>query len=846
MSHPPPAINPTLPDSLDCLEWPRLMEHLQRHCLTPYGLAAWQQPFLTAGDEAALIESIETHMAAADSLRVIVTRYPIPTLSPVADCRPVIQRLAHGGELTLSEAALLVQALTESHRLTAYLERHRDIAKPETSRGDHMAEALGNLLTVLPDLTELMTSLATGFEPDGQLREDATPELARLFAGQRQKRRQTEQFLTRLLQDSAYAGMFQGDTITEREGRMVLPVRATHKNQVDGLVHGASATGGTYFIEPAQAVALNNAVIALEGDIAAEITRFLKVISTQLHPQTDDILAFFDGVGALDRHLAAACLARDLGAAIPHVLPAGPQGPQLHLADARHPLLVLQLGRENTMANTLTLGAGDTYSHEKTTQNAECDTPIRTLVITGPNTGGKTVLLKMAGLLALMVRAGLPLPSSSQSALTLFQPVLAEIGDHQNIAQGLSSFSAHLTTLRDFLRDESSLENALILIDEIAAGTDPSEGAPLATALLDAFYRRGATTLVTTHWSDLKLVAHEHPGYLNASVEFDIETLSPTYRLMLGMPGTSNALNIAARLGLPADIIEAARRHLTQPVQDTANLIETLERKHHALQKELDQAESFRRETQAEYESVSLTRHQIEAEKRKVLSQFRTSLKSRLHVLESQVKRFRKTMLQNEDGAVSNPDHAVDRLQQLQKNADTIFQDTESHIESAPGLAASQIYVGQTLYSKKMSISGEVVDLSQLATDGLVGLQAGIMRMTLPVDDLQLNPGGRAPEIPRSARATSGGKETTTAGRGAASLCDVRGQRLQDALDQVTQFLDDAVHAGLEQVAIIHGLGTGTLKQHIRDYLRESSYVRSFQAAEAVDGGDGKTIIRLR
>jgi DNA mismatch repair protein MutS2 len=468
-------------------------------------------------------------------------------------------------------------------------------------------------------------------------------------------------------------------------------------------------------------------------------------------------------------------------------------------------------------------------------------------VITGPNTGGKTVLLKTIGLFALMLRAGLHLPVAEHSSMSHFDCVLADIGDQQSIAQSLSTFSAHMERLKTFLADETDLSRGLVLIDEIVAGTDPAEGAALAKAILDELYRKGAITVVTTHLGELKLDAHQHEGFMNASVEFDPETLSPTYRLMLGVPGASNAIIIAQKLGLKESVIQRARAAMSAPMRESAELLQEFELNNRRLEEELQSARSFRLEAQEAYEKVEFERQKLETEKRQALKQFQSSLKGRIHELEEQIKIIRKELQQNETPDV---EHLARRIKHTGNRADQVFSETREGIGVSNQLTIADLKVGDTVFSRDLELTGEITALDPQSDT--VTLQAGILRITAPVSDLQkpytAKQRSKQPPKPKAldrARKVSEGESVLDEPLDPSLSCDVRGQRADDALRSVEKFLDDAVMSGYQAVAIIHGMGTGALKKEIRGYLSGSAYVKRFYPAQATQGGDGKTIIEL-
>ncbi len=811
-------------DSFELLEWPGLFEHLLAECLTPYGVRQWEaEPFL---DD---VQAIQTHQAEVDALKTLLLRYgDVTSETTMPDVAPVVMRLAKSGFLTQNDLRHLMQVLHLGGRLLLHFSRNL--------KSEPQLDLLRPLLdeAVIPQA--VLDHLSIFIEPDGELKDTASPQLAGLRAKLRHQKQALQQKIQGILHHPEYASMLQSATVTEREGRAVFPVKVEQKNKLPGVIHGASASGATVFMEPQALVDINNALQGVQAELQKEIERILKEISVYLHDHWEALDVFLNALGCLDRRLAAARLSRLLDA---NPVELAHENQMIDLKKARHPLLVLNT-RKNTdarngdktiIANDIRLGVDG----------------VRTLVITGPNTGGKTVLLKMIGLFAVMLRAGLHLPVSENSSMSYFDRVLADIGDQQSIAQSLSTFSAHMERLKTFLADETDLSRGLVLIDEIVAGTDPAEGAALAKAILDELYRKGAMTVVTTHLGELKLDAHQHEGFMNASVEFDPETLSPTYRLMLGVPGASNAIIIAQKLGLKESVIQRARAALSAPMRESAELLQELELNNRRLEEELQSARSFRIEAQEVYEKVELERQKLETEKRQALKQFQTSLKGRIHELEEQVKIIRKELHQNEAPDV---DQLARRIKHAGSRADQIFGETRDGIGVSNQLTMADLKIGDTVFSRDLELTGEITALDPQSNT--VTLQAGILRVTAPVSDLQkpyiAKPRAKQPPKPKSldrARKVSEGESVLDEPLDPGLSCDVRGQRADEALRSVEKFLDDAVMSGYQAVAIIHGMGTGALKKEIRGYLSGSGYVKRFYPAQATQGGDGKTIIEL-
>jgi DNA mismatch repair protein MutS2 len=806
-------------DSLDLLEWPALFDQLLHECLTPYGVQEWEaQPFLPNA------EAITAHQQDVDGLKTLLIRYgDVISDAGLPDIGSPIKRLAKEGFLNLQELRAIMRVLELGGRLI----RHFSRSLRSESQLDYLASLLDE--SVIPD--EVLDYLSNFVENDGNIKDSASPELFSLRQKLRHQKQAIQQKIQSFLQNPDYAQALQSATLTERDGRSVFPVKAEYKNKLPGVIHGASSTGSTVYVEPQVLVTINNALQGIQADLQKEIERILKQLSLYLQEHWEALQTLVEALGKLDRRLAGARLSRLLSGNPVTLI----QNQQLiDLKQARHPLLVLQTRKQSlikVVANDIQLGLDG----------------LRTMVVTGPNTGGKTVLLKTVGLFACMLRAGLHLPVAEASRMSEFTNVMVDTGDQQSIAQSLSTFSAHIHRLKSFLADETDLSQGLVLIDEIAAGTDPAEGAALAKAVLDELYRKGALTIVTTHLGELKLDAHQHTGFVNASVEFDAETLSPTYRLMIGVPGASNAITIAEKLGLKESVIRKARSGLSAPVRESSELLQELETRNRQLEEELQRARSYRLEAQETYEKLEYERQKLEADKRQALKQFQTSLKGRIHDLENQLKEMRKAFLL---GQVKHPEKMAGKLKDMGKKADEAFADSRESIGDIVRLKVADLKIGETVTSRQMEVTGEIIAIAAESKE--VTLQVGIMRMTVPVSDLERPYQSRLPQkqqpkaknLERKRRVDEGASVLDEPLDPSLS-CDVRGQRADDAMLQVEKFLDDAIMAGYHAVAIVHGLGTGALKKQVRQYLTHSGYVKRHYPAQATQGGDGKTIIEL-
>lgn len=827
-------------DTQAMLEWPALQARLLTLCQTPYGSDCWQhEPFLPDED------AVAAHLREVTWLRQCLERAGEPPDASItqADGRPVLGRALPGATLSGRDLALMGQTLRSGLALVRYCRQAMATWGLSDAQGlCHGFYERVQMAYAAPEPLALLGLLSAAVDDSGQMLDSASPELARLRREARRQRERIHERMQAFFTDSQTAAALQDRVLTERDGRATLPVQAAFKSVIPGVVHGVSASGATLYIEPHAVVDMNNALRVLYEQMDAEIERVARELTTVIAEAREALEAFFQTLGALDRRLAAARLARLLDADEPVLRRQGVPG--LSLRQARHPLLWLQAAdRTGIVANDVDLGD-------------ESPSGTRTLIITGPNTGGKTVFLKLVGLFALMLHAGLHLPAARGSHMALFDPVLVEIGDQQSLAQNLSTFSAHVGHLARFLHgacaSSGGLNGALVLVDEIVAGTDPAEGAALACAVLDALHQAGAITVVTTHLGELKLEARQHPGYANASVAFDAERLCPTYRLITGAPGASHAMAIAERLGVPPAVIARARAYLSAPQRDAADLIESLERKNQEVDHALASAQSAREEAQQAFTQADALRRQIRDEKRQALQLFKVSVQQRLHTLEAELKALQRQCRQSEDLSEATLSEAALRLKRTRTAAAALFAQAEDALADAAAQEPLPVLaVGDTVMCAPWGLQGEILTVDP--QEGAATLRVGQMTVRAALGDLspvalptarpsrRSRPDGAVtPERLQHAPMPEGEYRPVVT-----QECHVRGLRVEEALSQVMAFLDSAMMANHAAVRIIHGHGSGALKQAIRAYLQASPYAARFYPGAPAEGGDGQTIVEL-
>lgn len=602
----------------------------------------------------------------------------------------------------------------------------------------------------------------------------------------------------------------QEPIITVRQGRYVVPVKQEYRGTFKGIIHDQSSSGATLFIEPMQVVDLNNELRQIELKEQEEIQRILFELSQDVKKNTESLFKNIEVISELDFIFAKAKYSIKIKATRPEINTLG----YINLKKARHPLINPEI------VVPIDIHIGDQFN---------------TLVITGPNTGGKTVTLKTVGLLTLMAMAGLNIPAEEKSQVSIFEEVFVDIGDEQSIEQSLSTFSAHMTNIVSILQRVN--KNCLVLLDELGAGTDPVEGAALAMSILDALHRIGAKTIATTHYSELKQYALKTKGVENASVEFDVETLRPTYRLIIGLPGKSNAFEISKRLGLSEEIIENARRYISGEALKFEDIIADLEQKRRELEKAHQEIEILKKSVEALKGELEKEREKLKTQKDKILKEAKEKARKIIQEAKFTAEEIIKKIKEAEERA-QNKDRIIQEVREkIKKNLDELEEEVLKPKEVSYSKIPENLKEGQTVYIVPLDQNGIVLSLPDKS--GNVEVQAGILKMTVHISNLRIAE-EKEEEIKKGYSRFINEKAQSIS-----NSIDVRGMTLDDALLEVGKYIDDAYLAGLNQVTIIHGRGTGVLRSGIAQFLRNNKHVKSFRLGKYGEGGDGVTIVEL-
>ena len=756
------------------------------------------RPSLDAREVALLLQ--ET--TAARNMMDIHGAPALTNLHPVA---AALQRASLGGVLNTRELLQIASVLRTARNVASY----SGVGEERT--------CIHSIFRSLSPNKYLEEKISGAILSEDEIADNASPELADIRRKIRVTSGKAREVLQRLISSSS-AKYLQEAIVTIRANRFVVPVKAEYKGSIPGLVHDVSASGSTYFIEPMGAVKANNELRELLSKEEKEIQRILAMLSREAASFQEEILRDYDLLLALDLIFARGKLSYQMNGMEPKLVEDG----SLIFRHARHPLL------DPKKAVPVDLQLGVDFD---------------TLVITGPNTGGKTVTLKTAGLLTLMAQCGMHLPVDDGSQVSVFQKVLADIGDEQSIEQSLSTFSSHITNIVQVLGEAD--EHSLLLFDELGAGTDPVEGAALAVAIIEEARSLGAKVAATTHYAELKLYAMTTERVENASCEFDVETLQPTYRLLIGIPGKSNAFAIARRLGLPEHVIEDAAGHIDRQNIQFEDALSQMERQRQELEQEKREAARLRRQIEEDSKAAAAHRKVLETEKAKMLDEARAEAQDILaearavsNTVFHELDQMKKRQQKEQDWQSVNQQRSAlrHRINEADEKFNTRSQVPEEEPETPPAK------VGDTVELKKIGTRAQVLEVNK---DGSLQLQAGILKISAKQSEVRVVDAPKH-NAQKQMRRMVRRVQSQVRASGARPELDIRGMTGDEGVAMVDRFLDDAVLAHLTTVIIIHGKGTGALRQAVHQHLKTCKYVKSYRLGRYGEGETGVTIVELK
>ena len=752
------------------------------------------------------LEKINTYQEQTAAAFTRIIKKGRISFSDAAPVEESMKRLEIGGALGSIELLRICRLLQTSARVKAY-------GRHDTQ--DELADCLDAYFDMLEPLTLLSTEIDRCIISEDEISDDASSNLRNIRRNINLINDKVHATLTTLVNGSLRTYL-QDAIITMRGDRYCVPVKAEYRSQVHGMIHDQSSTGSTLFIEPMAIVKLNNDLKELYAKEQEEIQVILARLSEDTAAYIEQIRTDYRALTDLDFIFARGSLALRMNGSRPLLNEEG----RVHIREGRHPLL----DARKVVPITVSLGEDFTL-----------------LIITGPNTGGKTVSLKTVGLFTLMGQAGLHIPAGDHSEIAVFKQIYADIGDEQSIEQSLSTFSSHMTNIVSFLKDVD--DNSLVLFDELGAGTDPTEGAALAIAILSHLHQRGIRTMATTHYSELKVYALSTPGIENACCEFDVESLKPTYRLLIGIPGKSNAFAISGKLGLPDYIIEDAKARLTEQDVSFEDLLGDLEASKRTIEKERAEIEAARREIESLKMQAKQKQEKLDSQKERILREANEKanaiLREAKEVADETMKNFRKFGKES----ISAAEMEKEREKLRKKIQETSAKSTISIQKPKKVHKPSDFKLGESVKVLSMNLTGTVSSLPD--SRGNVTVQMGILRSQVNISDLEIIEEVNPYSSKSMKRAGGGSKIKMSKSLSVSPEINLLGKTVDEAVAELDKYLDDALLSHLGSVRVVHGKGTGALRKGIHDYLRRQKHVKSYHLAEFGEGDAGVTIVEL-
>ena len=742
----------------------------------------------------------------ADALSRVYRRGSL-YLGGAKDVRPSLKRLEVGSSLNIMELLDLCTLLETAAKAKQYA-RQNDGREEEPDTLDPLFSALEPCARLSQEIRRCILS-------EEEISDDASPALRSVRRSIRTANDRIHSTLSGMVNGSARTYL-QDAVITQRNGRYCIPVKAEYRSQVPGMIHDQSSTGSTLFVEPMAVVRLNNDLKELYLKEQEEIEHVLEQLSQEAASCTESIAQDYEILTELDFIFAKANLAREMKA----TCPVFNEKRQILIKEGRHPLL------DPSKVVPVTIRLGQEYD---------------LLIVTGPNTGGKTISLKTTGLLTLMGQAGLHIPAAQNSQLAVFDEVYADIGDEQSIEQSLSTFSSHMTNIIRILK-EASL-NSLVLFDELCAGTDPTEGAALAIAILSHLHKMGIRTMATTHYSELKVFALSASGVENACCEFDVETLSPTYRLLIGIPGKSNAFAISSKLGLPDFLIEDARGHLSEQSESFEDLLADLESSRRTIEQEQEEIREHKEEIRSLREALEKKQEKLDAQRDRILREANEQARKILQEAKDYADQTMKDFHKFGKAGISASEMEAERArlrERMKKTEKALSQPKEQKPRRA--LKPSDIHLGDTVRVLSLNLQGTVSSLPDAR--GSLFVQMGILRSQVKLSDLELVE--EAVITSKQFQKSSTGKIKMSKSASVSTEINLIGMTVDEALAHLDKYLDDAYLAHLPSVRIVHGKGTGALRKAVQGLLKRNKYVKSYRLGEFGEGDAGVTIATFK
>lgn len=788
--------------TLKSLEYKKIIDSLMNKCESSLGRKRVEEIYPSTD-----IKEVEKLQGETDEALTLLMKRGAPPLYGINSIKADVKRAEIGG--TLSPGALL--RISDSLRVSRDLKNYIREVQEEKEKEYPLIEGYIGGLSVFKEIENEITNAIIS---ENEISDNASTSLRMIRRQIISKNDSVREKLNSIVNSQTNKKYLQDNIVTMREGRYVVPVKSENRNNIKGLVHDMSGSGATLFIEPIAVVELNNELRELELKEREEIERILKLLSAMVAEEAEGISNNQYLLQELDFIFAKGKLALDMNATKPILNDEG----YINIKKARHPLL-----------NVKDIVAIDIYLGKD----------FNSLVITGPNTGGKTVSLKTVGLLVLMGQSGLHIPADFNSEIGVFKQVFADIGDEQSIEQSLSTFSSHMVNIVDILSKVES--DSLVLFDELGAGTDPTEGAALAMSILDYLLGIGANTIATTHYSQLKLYALTTEGVVNASVEFDVKTLSPTYKLLIGVPGKSNAFEISQRLGLGKGIIDYAKGLISEENIEFEDVLESMEKDRIAINENKEEAARYREQVKDLKKELSTEKDRIKEMKDKIIQDAREEARDILRKAKTEsdsiIGELKDVSIEIEKEKLKKIQGAQEKLKYKLKNAEGEIAQKVLNVKSKK--PPKDLKVGETVEVLTLNQTGTV--LAKPDDSGNVKIQVGIMKISSHISSLR-----RAKSREKENLGKSTKKIMSSKAKNIRAEIDLRGHNQEEAFMELDKYLDDAYIAGLKQVQVIHGKGTGVLRQGVKDYLKSNRHVRTSRLGTLSEGGDGVTVVEIK
>ncbi|MCP1100894.1 DNA mismatch repair protein MutS2 [Aequitasia blattaphilus] len=783
------------------LEYPKIIEQLKNHASSVGGkrLCENLKPMTS-------LEQINRAQEETSCAFTRLVKKGNPSFYGLIPVDGSLKRLEIGGTLGSGELLNIQKLLRITGQVKSYGRQEQN---------DDTQDLLNELFDQLMPLTPLSTEIARCILSEDEISDEASPTLKHIRIAMQRLNDKIHSTLTQLV-NGRYRTYLQDPIITMRGDRYCIPVKAEYKNQVPGMVHDQSSTGSTLFIEPMTIVNLNNELKELYAKENDEIQVILATLSASTGEYVPEIRRNYHVLCELDFIFAKGSLSLEENASKPLFNTQG----IIHIRSGRHPLL----DQKTVVPITVTLGED-----------------FNLLIITGPNTGGKTVSLKTIGLFTLMGQSGLHIPALDRSKLCIFKNVFADIGDEQSIEQSLSTFSSHMTNIVSFL-DEAN-RDSLVLFDELGAGTDPTEGAALAISILDHLFQKQVRCVATTHYSELKVYAMSTPGIENASCEFDVETLRPTYRLLIGIPGKSNAFAIASKLGLSDNIIEKAREQLSSQDESFEDLLTDLDASRKELEQDREEIKRYKNEISSLKNSVEKEKEKLRQEKERKIREATEEAREILSSAKAEADEIVKTLRKMGSAPVTMAD--VERERERLRKKMSGLQDKNASLQSKPAKAhkPEEFKLGESVKVLSLNVKGHVI--APPDRKGLVQVQMGIIKSKFPIGDLEII--DEEPLYLKKSREQKGNQKMKM-GKSFQIRPEINllGKTVDEAISSLDKYLDDAYLAHLPSVRVVHGKGTGALRKGVHEYLKRQNYIKSFRLGEFGEGDSGVTIVEFK